>query len=372
MNGFSAAFAIPGRQQGASLVELMISLLLGLLLTAGIIQVFVGNRVTYAFNEGLSRIQENARFSLDHIAYNTRMAGYTGCLSDVALFNNLSAPDTFRDDIQNGVYGHNANGTGAAETFNATAIDPAPSPSLSDWTPALPPELANRVLPGSDVLIVRGVGGDAHPLVTPFSDSSQLFVADPHDFILGEVLVVTDCQKASIFQLTNVSGTGFGVNLVHSNDGKYSPGNVSPVWGSEQEYGLGSEVARLRAYAFYVGQGANNRPALFQLRLQAQGGTATGFVPEELVEGIDTLQVRYGVDADSDGAADSWVSADAVTDWLAVLSVEVSLLARATEEYGTDTDTAVYNLGGTRFNPVDDRRLRQVFSTTVGVRNRLP
>jgi hypothetical protein len=37
-----------------------------------------------------------------------------------------------------------------------------------------------------------------------------------------------------------------------------------------------------------------------------------------------------------------------------------------------ETDTAVYNLAGTQFDPVDDRRLRQVFSTTAGVRNRLP
>jgi type IV pilus assembly protein PilW len=360
------------RQHGATLVELMISLLLGLVLAAGIIQVFAGNRVTYAFNEGLSRLQENARFSLDHISYNTRMAGFTGCLSDVNIYNNLAAEDDFRDDIQNGLQGHNANGTGAGQTFNAAAVDPVPSATPSAWTPALPPELNNRVLPGSDVLIVRGVGGNPHPLVWPFTNSGQLFVSDPHDFVLGEILVVTDCQKASIFQLTNVTGTGSGVNLVHSNSNTFTPGNSSPTWGSEQDYGLGAEVARLQTFAFYVGQGASGRPSLFQLRLQRQSGTLAGFLPEELVEGIDTMQVRYGLDGDNDGAVDSWVSADAIGSWLSVLSVEVTLLARAIDEYGAETDAAVYNLGGTQFNPVDDRRLRQVFSTTIGVRNRLP
>ena len=360
------------RQRGVTLIELMISLLLGLMLTAGMIQVFGSNRQTYEFTQGLSRIQENARFALDHMAYNTRMAGYSGCLSDVNVYNNLTTPTDFRDDLQNGLQGHNANGTAVGQAFTAAATDPAPSSDVNAWTPALPAQLNNRVIPGSDVLVVRGVGGTPHPLVSPFNNSAQLFVADPHDFVLGEILVVTDCQKASIFQLTGVTGTGFGVNLVHSNNNTYSPGNASPTWGPEQDYGLGAEVARLQTFAFYIGRGANNRPSLFQLRLQRQSDTLAGFQPEELIEGVDSMQIRYGLDVDEDGAADGWQSAETIADWSSALSVEISLLARATDEYGSETDTLVYNLGGTQFNPVDDRRLRQVFSTSVGVRNRLP
>ena len=360
------------RQRGVSLIELMISLVLSLLLIAGMITVFGNNRVTYEFNQGLSRIQENARFSLDHIAYSTRMAGYSGCLADVAVYNNLNAPDTFRDDIQNGIQGHNANGTGQGDVFVAGASNPGASGNPGAWTPALPAQLNNSVIPGSDVLIVRSIAGGAHSLVTPFSDSAQLFVAGPHDFLNGEILVVSDCQKASIFQLTNSTAVGFGVNLVHSNSGGYIPGNSGPNWGPEQEYGLGSEVARLQTHAFYVGPGQNGRPALFQLRLQPLTAISSGFAPEELVEGIETMQVRYGLDFDNDGGIDNWATADAVADWTRVLSVEVTLLARATEEYGPETDTAVYNVAGTQFNPFDDRRLRQVFSTSIGVRNRLP
>lgn len=362
-----------GRQAGITLVELMISLLLGLLLTAGIIQVFAGNRVTYAFNDGLSRIQENARYSLDHIAYNARMAGYSGCLSDVAIHNNLNAPNNFRDDIENGIQGFNANGTGNGETFTPASANPAPSNNPNAWTPVLPAELSDQVLPGSDVLIVRGVGGAGHSLVSPFTNAAQLFVGGTHDFVEGEILVVTDCQKASIFQLTNVTSTGFGINLVHSNAGSFAPGNSISNWGTEQDYGLGAEVARLQTYAFFIGRGAGDRPALFQLRLARLGPTESNFLPEELVSGIDTMQVRYGLDADRNGAIESLVTADVVADWSLVSSIEVTLLARATEEYGSETDTAVYTVGGTtRFNPTDDRRLRQVFSTTIGVRNRLP
>jgi type IV pilus assembly protein PilW len=355
------------RQSGVTLVELMISLLLGLLLTVAIVQVFVGNRVSYAFNDGLSRIQENARFSLDHIAYLTRMAGYKGCLSDVAIYSNLNAPTQFdfAIDLENGVQGHEAVGTGEGEVF----VVGAPA----GWLPALTAPVTGLPVAGSDVLIVRSVSSIANTLVSPFADSEKVFVSTPNDFVPGDILVASDCQKASIFQATDVV-TGAGANVVHSQAGTLVPGNVASTWGGEQDYGLGSEVSRLQAHVFYVGVGANGRPALFQLRLQS--GAATSYVPEALAEDIDTMQVRYGIDIDNDGAINSWETADVVDagdNWLNVLSVEVTLLARSTEEYGQEVDTATYTLGGgTRFNPQDDRRLRQVFSTTIGLRNRLP
>lgn len=360
------------RQLGLTLVELLVALVLSTFLIGGIIQVFMGNRVTFAFNDGLSRIQENARFSLEHIAFNARMAGYSGCLSDVVVFNNLTAPNAFRDDIANGIQGHNANGTASGETYAVGASDPAPSANVNDWTPALPPELNNRVIPGSDVLIVRGAAGPARSLIAPFSDPGNIYISTGHDFVNGEILVVADCQKASIFQLTSAAAAGTTATLAHINAGGFSPGNGVAAWPAEQEFGLGAEISRHQTYAFYVGRGANGRPSLFQLRLQPLSATSAGFAPEELVEGVDSLQIRYGSDPDNDGDADGWASADAVVDWTRVLSLEVSLLGRSTDEYGTEVDTVIYNLGGTQIDPVDDRRLRQVFSTTVGVRNRLP
>jgi type IV pilus assembly protein PilW len=75
-------------QLGVTVIELMVALLLGLLLTGGAIQVFVSNRATYGFNEGFARVQENGRFALDTLSYHARLAGYLGCLSDVPRYNN--------------------------------------------------------------------------------------------------------------------------------------------------------------------------------------------------------------------------------------------------------------------------------------------
>jgi len=363
-------------QLGLTLVELMIALALSIFLAGGIVQIFVGNRVTFAYNDGLSRIQENARLSLEQIAFTSRMAGHSGCLAEVGVFNNLAgAANDFRDDIAGSIQGHDANGTGVGDAFAAGAIDPAASTNVGNWAPALPTQLTAStadgntpgVIPGSDVLVVRGATGATVPLVAPFNDATQLFVPTTHGFTAGEILVVADCQKASLFQLTSTGTVGAVANLVHNNGG-FTPGNTSATWPAEQDYGLSSEISRLQTYAFYVGRGGSGRPSLFQMRLQPDGS----FMREELAEGIDSMQIRYGVDGDNDGDIDTWATADAIADWTAVLSIEVTLLARSADEYGTDVDTAVYNLAGTQFDPTDDRRLRQVFSTTIGLRNRLP
>ncbi|MDJ0907066.1 MAG: PilW family protein [Woeseiaceae bacterium] len=365
------------RQRGLTMVELLIAAVLAIFLAGGIIQIFVGNRVTFTFNDGVSRIRENANFSLEHIAFTSRMAGYSGCMAETVIFNNLAGTaNAFRDDINNGVQGYDANGTGVGENFAATASDPEGSTTAGNWSPGLPAELLAAVpgglVPGSDVLVIRGATGASNPLATPFTDSSQLFLAGTHDFVNGEILVVTDCQKASIFQLTgSTSGSG-SFSLVHSDAAGFTPGNTASTWPSEQDYGLGSEVSRMQTHVFYVAPGASGRPSLIQARLQPVSATETDFQTEELAEGVDSMQIRYGVDGDNDDDIDAWATADAVADWSRVLSVEVTLLVRSADEYGTEVDTVVYNVGGTQFDPVDDRRLRQVFSTTVGIRNRLP
>jgi type IV pilus assembly protein PilW len=366
------------RQRGVTLIELMIALVLGLVLTAAIMQVFLRNRSTYAFNDGLSLIQENARFALEHVSNSTRMAGSIGCLSNVAVVNNLAgAANAFRDDLVNGVQGYEASGTNPGQTFAADDVDPAPLDDPDSWSPALPGELADpaRVIPGSDVVVIRNVSGASSALVSPFSDADVLHVAAPVDFLAGEILVVTDCQKASIFQASSVDATGFGADVAHD-DAALTPGNIAPGgWGTDQSYGLGSEVARLEAIAFYAGRGENGSPSLYQVRLQRTDDTTSAFVPEELVEGIDTMQARYGLDTNDDRQVDTWATADAVdaaNSWPDVLSVEITLLARVPEEYGTDVDELDYKVGGMEFDPVDDRRMRKVFGTTISLRNRLP
>lgn len=61
------------------MIELMLALGLGVVVTAGIVSLFVGNNQTYTLLNGQSRMQEAARFSVDFISRSARSAGYLGC-----------------------------------------------------------------------------------------------------------------------------------------------------------------------------------------------------------------------------------------------------------------------------------------------------
>jgi type IV pilus assembly protein PilW len=364
-------------QRGVTLVELMVALVLGLVITGGVLQVFAANRASYEFNDGLSRLQENGRAALETLSHRVRLAGYYGCVWGVPVTNNLNGPTDFAFDYARGLGGFEADGTDgtAGETFVALATDPANSADLTDWTPSLPADLDDSVIPGSDVLVVRNGSTNAHALITPFNNTNSAYAdASVNDYEVGGIAVVSDCQKASVFQVTAVSNSGAGIRVDHAASG--TPGNATAAWSTDQEYGNGAELLKAETWVYYVGQRiGGGPPALFQRRLDVDSATTEAELePEELVADVDTMQVLYGIDAALDGAVDQYVAADAIagTDWDQVVTVRVSLVMRSPEEYGTETNDRTYDVNGTIFDPVDDRRERHVFTTTIALRNRLP
>ena len=91
------------------------------------------------------------------------------------------------------------------------------------------------------------------------------------------------------------------------------------------------------------------------------------------MDGVQNLQVRFGIDTDNNLQADTYQTADqvnAANNWARVISIEVGLLIQSPGETGPDKDTRTYNLLGTPFGPFGDRRQRAVFTTTVVLRNR--
>ena len=68
--------SIRSRQQGLTLIEIMVALLIGAFLLAGVIQIFIVNKQTYRVQENLSRMQENGRFAMDYLSRYIRLAGY--------------------------------------------------------------------------------------------------------------------------------------------------------------------------------------------------------------------------------------------------------------------------------------------------------
>ncbi len=363
-------------QRGVTLIELMVSLVLGLLVTSGVIQIFIANRATYAFNEGLARLQENGRFSLDALNFNVRMAGYFGCLSETTVFNNLNSSTTLPFDFSEGIRGYEAAGSNPGATVAPASANPANSATAGDWSPALPAALLGSAIPNSDVLVIRNVSAASHALLSPFVSPTLVTAnASAADYQRGDIGIVSDCQKASVFEVTNVAAVGGGtptIELSHTNAGV--PGNQTSSWGTDQEYSAGAQLMRGETWVYYVGaRPGGGPPALFQRRLQADGATTTAaLVADELVEHAETMQILYGVDPGLDGDVDTYVTANNVANWNEVVAVRIGLVMRSPEEYGTEFDSDIYDVNETLLNPVDDRRVRQVFTTTIAIRNRLP
>lgn len=368
-------------QLGLTMVELMVALLLGLLLTGGAIQVFLANRATYEFNNGLQRLQENGRFALDALAYNVRMAGFLGCLSSVTVYNNLGSATTLPFDFANGIWGFEAAQTKPGDKLSPASIDPANSGNASDWSPNLVAPVLGNAIEGSDVLVVRNVNAQGYDLASPFTDPDKVrAAAGVTDFAVGDIGVVSDCQKASVFQITGIADATSGsvkmIDVTHTGTG--TPGNATPSWDTTQQYGAGAQLLRGETWVYYVGRSDAGPPALFQMRLNTASGTKSELVAEELVSGVDTMQILYGVDDGLDGDLDdAYRRADEVesaNEWNEVVTVRVGLLIRSPEPYGTEVDTGTYDVNGTLVDvsKLNDRRFRQVFTTTIAIRNRLP
>jgi type IV pilus assembly protein PilW len=110
--------------------------------------------------------------------------------------------------------------------------------------------------------------------------------------------------------------------------------------------------------------------------LDVTGGAAT-FTLTPLVEGIENLQIDYGIDTDGDGAPDSYTTgtyssgttAMTTSDWANVVATRVSLLARNNEATAGYTDTKTYTLGSTTIAAANDAYKRHVFTQLVRLIN---
>ncbi|MEJ2346912.1 MAG: PilW family protein [Gammaproteobacteria bacterium] len=343
----------PRAQRGLTLVEILVAITLSLLLMAGTIQIFLASKQAYRTEDALSRVQENGRFAMGFLATDIRKAGYTGCLPQDAVsaievrLNNAANYDW---DISNLVTGNEATGA-------------------NTWSPTLPAALSGNVKSGTDVITIRYMASNGVDLVAPFSDSAQLFI-DPAVaglFSDGDIAMVTDCQKGTLFQITNLQPAGGKVDVVHSN-AALVPGNDQSHFNNS--YGEDAELAVFVTEAFYI-KDNNGVPALYRSWLTTTGGVPT-LKSQELVEGIQDMQILYGEDTDNDGTANRYVTADNVTDMSKVVSVRISLLARSNDDHITiNKQTYHFPTMNAATTTAADYRLRHAFNTTITLRNRV-
>ena len=193
--------------------------------------------------------------------------------------------------------------------------------------------------------------------LAPTNANIQLSAAATGLFLPNDILMISDCVSTDVFAANNVSGGGT-ITIAHSN--AVNIGNFL-----SKTYGTDAVVLKLTKAAYYIGTNTNNNPALFRKRL----GNGAAMVTEELVEGIEDMQLRYGEDLDGDGVANRYVDANAAgIDMGNIVSVRLALLLRTIDD-NIAAETPNYTFNGATATATD-KRLRRSFYSIVKLRNR--
>ena len=372
---------------GVSLVELMIAMVIGLIIMLGVIQIFSASSAASRLSEGASRTQENARFALEFLERDLRMAGHMGCVNDQAHVvknlgdpvNNLGvnpgsgSPLDFRVSIQ----GYEAPGTAPGDSLALGGDWSAPS-TLPASISGLSPSPAG----GSDVLVLRFLDSEGVPVnqIAAASGNSVVTIADRAERLTKDgvpeptLFGIADCGHADVFagSLSGTEVTGTGVNL-----SRYT---VQPT-GQTMLY-------RAESIVYYVG--LNPTTGVNGLRRARADSTGGYVINEEVVEGIQSLQLMFGLDATDDisittppvgNITQSAIATDvsegtdaaAAAQWLRVGQVRVGLLATSPDPASSVTPANNPSVLGVEFEQgsTNDGRYRAPYEVTVALRNRL-
>ncbi len=315
----------PG-QRGLSLVELMVAMLIGLLLTLGIGYVYLGSRQTFRTVEDFSRIQENYRYALDQVGSEVRAAGFSGCVN--ISINPIPGVPAGTLSPPTHAIGQALQGYAGAGTW------PGPAPAPANY------------VPGTDVLrvvLARGQGINVTALMAGASAVIPI-AGNPADVKAGDTLLVSDCTHADAFVA-----------------GAVAAASVTPAAPLQKPYSSDAEVYPLADIVYFVGTNVAGNPALYR----RQNGDAA----EELVENVENMVLRYGVDTNANFAADDYVAVAAVADWRNVVAVRLNLVFVSDNNVATGAQACTVE--GNDCSAADGR-LRQVATATYGLRNRLP
>ncbi len=317
------------QQRGYTLIELMVSLLLGLMLISGFGSLFTQSQKNATVQRSLSYMTDDGRYILELFGRELRRAG--------SLRN--------RYDVSNG---------GIPEMiFTADLTDPADTNVLDSTL---------SFTAGDYIRGEYNVGGFGA-------------TADPHNIN----------RLALRYQLMNNSELA-PIDLSSSNSPcerqiLLTQGEVDDAAGTPPIEFPSTQVHLVTLY-FYVAPDELNIPTLYcranrRNRNPIDNTTAHNVTSdasgEPLISNVEKLVISYGIDTDigtgtdENKAANYYATADSVFDWQKVVSAKLSVVLRSDEDHLTQNKVP-YTVDGTKTTP-NDHRLYKVFSTTIAFRN---
>ena len=353
-----------GTQNGFSLIEIMIAMVIGLLLIAGMITVFVGTKRSADLNSTMAMIQEHGRFALGSMVNDVRLAGFQGCMDNQinALIRATLAP---------------------SDDFSSTSISSSLINADGSWEPAAPdnftpPTDVGSPLSGTYALSVQFGNPETRDIQAMASVSSDIVITGdlPPIVTTGDLALISNCQVADIFKVTQAAN---GV-LKHSAIGNGGDNRLSAPYGRTDNER--ARVMRLEANIYYIGDTQRTNSQGNPVYALYRQSWPYSRAPVEMVEGATNLKIRLGFRNSALNSSIAYVKPeDAGTASGRIESVELGLLMQSFEQVAADDDERVYLLAGTALSPgtssssasthyVTDRSLRLSFGSTVSIRNR--
>ncbi len=330
------------KQAGLSLIELMISITLGLVLMAGVVQMFVSSKTVFSTQQSMSRIQETGRLAIEFLSRDIRMAGFYGCFrpdpteaarklqNDTLVINSLYG--NFGEAIRG--YTSRANLTAAQRTYLSSAT----------------------VAANTNVLVLRSASPSPRIINAVNTDTTlQVYSTQPivNDCVEGlckdDAAVASDCFRARVFKVSDLTVSGSNLIIQH-------PDNWPVATDPTASFASG-EVLPMNTVSYFIATGAGGAPSLWQ-KLNRKAAV-------EVLEGVEKVVYKFATDKNA-----TYQLAASITNWSEVTSVRIFVVARSIENNAVP-EPQPYVIDGVTTTPVaPDRYMRQVFTATVGLRSR--
>jgi len=334
--------------RGFTIVELMVAITIGLIVTAAVSTLFVSTKRNYLEQDRQAKMQENARFALNFLTYDLRLSGYYGCLDEVnsETVNNAVSAGLFLNVLYPVEGLNNATGT---------------------WYPSANTTLPTSIVANTDAIVLRMASPSSSvQVVSPMPNTSaQIKVDSVAGLSVGDIVMLSDCASADVFQITSVQTSS--LHLGH-NSGSGTPGNSTQQL--SKRYSPPAKVLKFTTRTYFIRNNSSGIPSLFR---QDNAGAA-----EELITGVDQMQLTYGKDTDvpPDKIPNIYLAAGQAglqtpAEWSRVRTVRIGLLVRTPSESGGDKDAhaGTWNLNGYTAAAYTDNNRRRMFHVTVNMRN---
>lgn len=326
------------KQRGMSLPELMIAMTIGLMLVMGLATLFTQARQSFRQDEQVAMMQANLRFAIEEVVKDLAMAGFWGGLLD---------PTDVEMDASLALSTGDCGAGGAAWAFELTpAITGLNNATAAATNAAFDCIAAAGFRAGTDVLAVKRAVGFRIP-----GDPA----ACPADYFTADELARGQVSGRVYFADNGVVGQLYT-----------EPADVPDyVDGCVEHRQYSASIWFVQNYSVTAGDGI---PTLCRQTL-AYSTTANPAVTKEcLVEGIEQLQVEYGIDTDGNGIPNRYISAPTTAQFADIVAMRVHVVARSINAEFTYDNPKTYVAGDVTYTPADNFYRRSA-TTTVVVRN---